>query len=58
MMLASTAAAVEATREFTFAQPLWLWALPALLLFLFLRRRPGTTASLVHPTIRFAAAHI
>ena len=58
MMLASTAAAVEATREFTFAQPLWLWALPALLLFLFLRRRPGTTASLVHPTIRFAAAHL
>ena len=46
---------MEATREFTFAQPGWLWVLPALLLFLFLRRRSGTTASLVHPTIRFAA---
>lgn len=59
MILAEASVPVaEATREFTFAQPLWLWALPALLLFLFLRRRPGTTASLVHPTIRFAAAHL
>ncbi len=58
MMLATTQAAMEATREFTFAQPGWLWALPAVLLFLFLRRRSGTTASLVHPTIRFAAASL
>ncbi|MBE6415893.1 MAG: VWA domain-containing protein [Akkermansiaceae bacterium] len=58
MMLATTAATVEATREFTFAQPHWLWLLPALLLFIFLRRRPGTTASLVHPTIRFASTHL
>lgn len=59
MMLAEvTVPVAEATREFTFAQPLWLWALPALLLFLFLRRRPGTTASLEHPTIRFAATHL
>ncbi len=49
---------VEASREFTFAQPAWLWALPVVLLFLFLRRRPGTSASLVHPTIRFAAANL
>ena len=58
MMLATTQSAMEATREFTFAQPGWLWALPAVLLFLFLRRRSGTTASLVHPTIRFAAASL
>lgn len=58
MMLATTAPAMEATREFTFAQPGWLWALPLVLLFLFLRRRRGTTASLVHPTIRFASAHL
>ena len=58
MLAASTEAVVEASREFTFAQPGWLWALPAILLFLFLRRRRGTTASLVHPTIRFAAARL
>ena len=58
MILANTAPALEATREFTFAQPLWLWALPALMLFILLRRRRGTTASLVHPTIRFAVAHL
>ena len=58
MMLAATEPLVEATREFTFAQPAWLWALPLVLLLLFLRRRPGTTASLAHPTIRFAAASL
>ena len=58
MLTATTTAAMEATREFTFAQPGWLWALPAILLFLFLRRRRGTTSSLVHPTIRFAAARL
>ncbi len=60
MMLATTTAteALEATREFTFAAPTWLWLLPLVLLLLFLRRRPGTTASLVHPTICFAAAHL
>lgn len=58
MMLAATEPLVEATREFTFAQPAWLWALPIVLLLLFLRRRPGTTASLAHPTIRFAAASL
>ena len=39
MLTATTTAAMEATREFTFAQPGWLWALPAILLFLFLRRK-------------------
>ena len=58
MLTATTTAAMEAPREFTFAQPGWLWALPAILLFLFLRRRKGTTSSLVHPTIRFAAARL
>lgn len=58
ILAAATAPLVEATREFTFAQPGWLWALAALLPFLFLRRRPGTTASLVHPTIHFAAAQL
>ncbi|MBQ5665379.1 MAG: VWA domain-containing protein [Akkermansia sp.] len=58
MMPATTEPLVEATREFTFAQPAWLWALPLVLLLLFLRRRPGTTASLAHPTIRFAAASL
>ena len=58
MMLAATEPLVEATREFTFAQPAWLWALPLVLLLLFLRRRPGTTASMAHPTIRFAAASL
>ena len=58
MMLAATEPLVEATREFTFAQPAWLWALPLVLVLLFLRRRPGTTASLAHPTIRFAAASL
>lgn len=58
MLTTATAPVVEATREFTFAQPGWLWALPAVLLFLFLRRRSGTTASLAHPTIRFAAAQL
>ncbi len=56
MILAiATHPAMEATREFTFAQPLWLWALPLVLLVLLLRRRRGTTANLVHPTIRFVA---
>ncbi len=59
MILAATTAPVtEATREFTFAEPAWLWCLPLLLLFLFLRRRRGTTASLVHPTIRFAESRL
>ena len=58
MMPATTEPLVEATREFTFAQPAWLWALPLVLLLLFLRRRPGATASLAHPTIRFAAASL
>ncbi|MBR5331459.1 MAG: VWA domain-containing protein [Akkermansia sp.] len=58
MMLAATEPLVETTREFTFAQPAWLWVLPLVLLLLFLRRRPGTSASLVHPTIRFAAASL
>ena len=58
MTLATTEPLVEATREFTFAQPAWLWVLPLVLLLLFLRRRPGTSASLVHPTIRFAEASL
>ena len=44
-MILATAQTLEATREFTFAQPAWLWVLPAVLLFLFLRRRSGTSAS-------------
>ena len=44
MLAASTEAVVEASREFTFAQPGWLWALPAILLFLFLRRRRGAAS--------------
>ena len=58
ILAAATEPVLTATREFTFAHPGWLWTLPAVLLFLILRRRRGTTASLVHPTIRFAAAHM
>ncbi len=59
MIIATTdSPAIEATREFTFAHPHWLWALVGIILFLFLRRRRGTSASLIHPTIRFAAAHL
>ena len=45
MMLAATEPLVEATREFTFAQPAWLWVPPLVLLLLFLRRRPGEPGS-------------
>ena len=58
ILLASATQALETSREFTFAQPGWLWTLPAVLLFLLLRRRRGTRACLVHPTIRFAAENL
>lgn len=55
-LLATTAP--EATREFLFAEPAWLWGLLLLLPLLLLRRRSGSTAHLVHPTIRFARAYM
>ncbi len=47
-----------AIQEFIFGNPNWLWALIPVGLLLLLRRRKGTVASLSHPTIRFAAAHL
>ena len=46
------------SREFTFAEPLWLWTLIPLLLLLVLRRRQGAVAAIIHPSIRFAAAEM
>lgn len=46
------------SREFTFAEPHWLWLLLPLLALLFLRRRRGAAAGILHPTIRFARAHV
>lgn len=54
----ATAAAPESTREFTFAEPLWLWALLPLLLLLLLRRRKGAVAAVLHPSIRFAGQEL
>lgn len=51
-------AEADATREFTLAAPLWLWALLPLLGLFLLRRRKGAVAAVIHPTIRFAAAKL
>lgn len=51
-------AAPEATREFTFAEPMWLWGLIPLLLLLILRRRKGAVAAVIHPAIRFAVDRV
>lgn len=51
-------AAPESTREFTFAEPLWLWGLIPLLLLLILRRRKGAVAAVIHPAIRFASDRV
>lgn len=45
-------------REFDWAAPAWLWLLLLILPLLLLRRKTGTSASLMHPTIRFAAEHL
>ncbi len=45
----------EASREFTWASPGWLWLLLLLIPLLALRRRPGSAASIAHPSIRFIA---
>ncbi len=54
----ATAAAPQSSREFTFAEPMWLWALIPLLLLLLLRRRRGAVAAVIHPAIRFAAGSL
>ncbi len=51
-------AAPEATREFIFAAPQWLWALLPLLLLLLLRRRKGAVAAVMHPAIRFIGERV
>lgn len=64
MMLFSTLLATaapqmpESSKEFTLAQPEWLWALLPLLLLVFLRRRTGTRAAIKQPTVRFIGAHL
>ncbi len=40
-------------REFTWAEPLWLWLLLLLIPLMALRRRRGGAASVLHPSIRF-----
>ncbi len=46
------------TREFTWASPTWLWLLLLLIPFVLLRRRPGSAASVCHPSIRFVASKL
>ena len=59
MMLTTLAtAAPEATREFIFAEPQWLWGLLPVLLLLLLRRRKGAVAAVMHPAIRFAGERV
>ncbi len=45
----------EASREFTWGAPGWLWLLLLLLPLLALRRRLGSAARISHPSIRFIA---
>ncbi len=45
----------EASREFTWASPGWLWLLLLLILLMALRRHLGSAASIAHPSIRFIA---
>ncbi len=48
----------ETSREFIFGNPAWLWGLLLLPLLLLLRRRPGTSARLLHPTLRFISGQL
>ncbi len=41
------------TRDLTWGEPLWLWALLLLLPLLLLRRRTGTSGSIAFPTLSF-----
>ncbi len=52
------AAGQAALREFTFGEPMWLWALLLLIPLLLLRRRRGSSTGISHPTIRFVAAKL
>ncbi len=54
---AANAVTAETNREFIFGNPAWLWGLLLLPLLLLLRRRSGTAAGILHPTLRFAAEH-
>ena len=54
----ASAAAGNATQEFIFGEPGWLWLLLLLPLLLLLRRRSGTATGILHPTLRFAAEHL
>ncbi len=47
-----------AVQEFLFGAPNWLWTLIPLALLLLLRRRKGTVASLMHPTIHFVSSNL
>lgn len=51
---AANLAAEQATREFILGSPGWLWGLLLLPLLLLLRRREGSSVSILHPTLRFA----
>ena len=52
------AAVTTTAREFNWAAPAWLWALLLIPFLLLLRRKTGTAASVVHPTLRFVADHL
>ena len=52
------APATEGAREFTWAEPAWLWLLLLLIPLMLLRRRRGTATSVDHPSIRFIAARL
>lgn len=54
-ILAAAAAVDEPTRELAWGAPGWLWALLVVPPLLLLRRKRGTAASIVHPTLRFPA---
>ncbi len=57
-LAAAPLAGHAATREFTFAEPMWLWCLLLVLPLMMLRRRRGSASSLAHPTIRFVGAKL
>lgn len=54
-LLLATQELPEASKEFLFAQPAWLWALLIVPPLLLLRRRGGTAAAIQHPGIRMIA---
>lgn len=56
--LAADIPAEHATHEFIFGAPGWLWLLIPLLLLFLLRRRVGSAASILHPTLRLIAAEL